>query len=348
MPIARVVVRAWLVVSCVFVCSLTVGQAQADDAVKVGDVRRLLRGDGREFLFRSPSAENAATVAPLPPSAAELLADGECCSDGDCVCRGGEPTDSTVDGEGPYDVDSYSLGFRFGRLFGGGTVYYPTDAEPPLSAVVMCPGYTATQSSIEDWGPFFASHGIVLLTIDTATTLDLVPQRADQLLDALEELKDEGSSFGSPLYDKLSDDRFGLAGWSMGGGGTWIAASDHPELKSAVTLAGHNLTAGGGIIAAGSRVPTLMLNGAQDLTYLGGLGQSEAAYAAIPSSTPKLLYVMTYEGHFSWGTPRTNGNASGRYVLAWEKVFLEGDERYYKFLLERGPLASTFESNLED
>jgi hypothetical protein len=67
---------------------------------------------------------------------------------------------------------------------------------------------------------------------------------------------------------------------------------------------------------------------------------------AIPNSTPKLLYVMALEGHFSWGTPRTNSNASGRYVLAWEKLFLEGDQRYKKFLLERGPLATTFQSNL--
>jgi hypothetical protein len=89
-----------------------------------------------------------------------------------------------------------------------------------------------------------------------------------------------------------------------------------------------------------------MLNGATDVTILGGLGQSDAAYNAIPSSTPKLLYVMLLEGHFSWGTPRTNSNASGRYVLAWEKLFLEGDQRYKRFLVQRGPLASQFVTNL--
>jgi dienelactone hydrolase len=244
-------------------------------------------------------------------------------------------------------VASYSLGFRFGRQFGGGTVYYPTDAPAPLSGVVMCPGYTAAQSSIADWGPYFASYGIVLLTIDTTTVLDQVAQRANELLDALNELKGENTRSGSPLQGKLSRTRYGLAGWSMGGGGTWIATRDHPELKSAVTLAGHNATAGGGLVSAGSRVPTLMLNGGSDLTILGGLGQSEASYNAIPNSTPKLLYVMTLEGHFSWGTPTTNSGAAGRYVMAWEKLFLEGDTRYKQFLLQRGPLASTFQSNLQ-
>ena len=89
-----------------------------------------------------------------------------------------------------------------------------------------------------------------------------------------------------------------------------------------------------------------MMNGALDVTFLGGLGQSESAYDNIPEATPKLLYVMAYEGHLAWGGPTTNGNASGRYMLAWQKTFLEGDVRYRKFLLERGPNAATWRSNV--
>lgn len=322
--------------------------SNGDNDALMPEMRGLLSGDGEEFEQGAAAADDevaAPASSGIGVQKQALEEDTSCCSNADCVCRGGDPTTSTVNRNGSFRVGSYSLGFRL-RSFGGGTVYYPTNATGPLSAVVMCPGYTARQSSIADWGPFFASHGIVLLTIDTATTFDQVAQRADELLDALEELKGENTRTGSPLQGKLSRTRYGLAGWSMGGGGTWIATRDHPELKSAVTLAGHNATAGGALTAAGSRVPTLMLNGASDVTILGGLGQSEAAYNAIPSSTPKLLYVMSGEGHFSWGTPRTNSNASGRYVLAWEKVFLEGDPRYRKFLLERGPRAATFQSNL--
>lgn len=150
----------------------------------------------------------------------------------------------------------------------------------------------------------------------------------------------------APLLGKLSDTRYGLSGWSMGGGATWLATASHPEIKSAVTLAGHNLTARGGAGSRGSKVPTLMMNGALDVTFLGGLGQSESAYDNIPESTPKLLYVMAYDGHLSWGGPTTNGNASGRYMMAWQKTFLEGDVRYRKFLLEKGPNASSWKTNL--
>jgi dienelactone hydrolase len=316
--------------------------------VQEEDVLSLLRGDGSEFeppasSYEEPAAEQSAEEPSV--LAAELAADGSCCSDGDCVCRGPEPTGSTLDRNGPYRYDSYSRGFST-RGYGGATIYYPTNAEAPYSAVVMCPGYTAGKSSIAAWGPFFASHGIVLMVIDTVTPLDQVVQRDDQLLAALDALKREGSRAGSPLNGKLSDTRYGLAGWSMGGGGTWLASADHPELKTAVTLAGHNLTALGGAGSRNSRVPTLMMNGALDTTILGGLGQSESAYDNIPDSTPKLLYVMSNAGHFAWGTPTTNRNASGRYMMAWQKTFLEGDTRYRKFLLERGPNATTFKSNL--
>ena len=315
----------------------------------------MLRGDGSEFeQYRAPSPQFPRSLADGTeadkPGVQKPNAEQHegCCADGNCVCRGDDPSDDALDHAGPFETNSYPLSpvSTFGKSFGGGTVYYPTNATGPLSGVVMCPGFTALQSSIQDWGPFFASHGIVLVTIDTSTPLDQVTTRAAALWDALNVLKAENTRSGSPLAGKLSKDRYGLAGWSMGGGGTWIVTRDHPELKSAVTLAGHNLTAGGGTVALGSKVPTLMLNGSLDTTLLGGLGQSQAAYDAIDDATPKLLYEMALDDHFSWSTPTVNGNAAGRYVMAWEKVYLEGDARYRSFLLERGPLASVWESNL--
>ncbi|MGJ8665013.1 MAG: poly(ethylene terephthalate) hydrolase family protein [Patiriisocius sp.] len=41
------------------------------------------------------------------------------------------------------------------------TIYYPTNATPPYSSIAIVPGFTALPSSVEQWGPFYASHGIV-------------------------------------------------------------------------------------------------------------------------------------------------------------------------------------------
>lgn len=142
--------------------------------------------------------------------------------------------------------------------------------------------------------------------------------------------------------------RMGVLGWSMGGGAVWIASGKNPSWKSAVTLAGHDITATGWQqSAAQSTVPTMMLNGGTDTTILGGMNQTQNAYAAIPASTPKLMYIMSDLGHFDWGTPAAENNAAGRYVMAWEKTFLEGDERYRPFLLVKGPNAQAWETNLQ-
>lgn len=270
---------------------------------------------------------------------------GQCCDDGDCLCHEDVVSESTATNRGPFAVSTFQI--RGVRDYGGGTVYFPTDARPPFAAFVMCPGFTARQSSIRDWGPFFASHGIVLMTIDTLSTRDPVESRDDQLLAALDDLRGESSRRESPIAGALDLDRLGVAGWSMGGGGSWLAGQSTPGLRSVLTFAGHHRTAGGArAVAARLSVPTLMFAGSEDPAFLGGGGQSQEVFEVMSDATPKMLYEVQGEGHFSWGTPRTNGGAVGRYALAWQKVFLAGDQRFLELLLEEGPRASDFRSNL--
>lgn len=264
------------------------------------------------------------------------------------MCRGPDPTDASVLALGPFAVQTYTDGFRDGPAFLAATIYYPADAAGPLSAVVLCPGWTALQASIAGWGPLLASHGIVTMIIDTNAPLDQVPLRRDALIDALASLKAENTRAGSPLMGRLSADRYGLGGWSMGGGGTWMASALMPELKTGMSLAGHHTTAGGAMIAAGLTVPQILFAGSTDQEILGGGMQSQMAYEQIPDSTPKLLYEFEGVGHFAFGTPlTTNMGSLGRYGLAFQKVYLEGDERYRQFLLVEGPNASDWRSNIQ-
>jgi hypothetical protein len=87
--------------------------------------------------------------------------------------------------------------------------------------------------------------------------------------------------------------------------------------------------------------------GALDTPILGGGGQSQAAYDVIPASTPKILYEIAAADHNAFGTPLTTGGGGlGRYGLAFQKVFLEGDERHRQFLMVEGPGASDWRSTL--
>jgi dienelactone hydrolase len=263
------------------------------------------------------------------------------------IMRGPAPTVASASTKGPYTVKTYTSGFKDEPGFGKATIYYPTDADAPFGSVAICPGFTATQSSINAWGPFLASHGIVVMTIDTNSTTDSVDQRSTALLDALDSLKLENSRAGSPLMGKLDIMRTGLMGWSMGGGATWVDANKHPELKTAITLAGHIITASGGSAAITKiAVPTLMFAGQTDTPILGG-GMSQPIYTQIPESVPKMLYEITGLGHDAGNDPANNGKNVGLYGLSWQKVFLEGDTRYRPFLLVKGPNASDFRTNLK-
>jgi len=315
--------------------------ACADEAEATGAERAhlddLVAGDGSDYPPSVGASENAA-----PDVLAQVSAPA--CPPG-AICRDADPRVEDLDRNGPYRFSSYNV--PRGSDHGGATIFYPTDAQPPFAYALYCPPYTATRAAFSAWGPFFASHGIVLATMDTVTTGDYPPRRAKGIVEVMTGLRGENRRASSPLYEKLDESRGGVIGWSMGGGGVWIASGDHPEWKSAVTLAGHNITATGWQQSARrSTIPTLMMNGATDLTILGGLGQSDSAYRTIPESTPKLLYVFGLLGHFEWGSPTAGGRAVGRYVMAWEKTFLEGDERYREFLLQRGPGASIWQTNL--
>jgi dienelactone hydrolase len=263
------------------------------------------------------------------------------------IMRGPDPTMASASTQGPYTVKTYTSGFKDEPSFAAATIYYPTDADAPFAAVAICPGFTATQSSIATWGPFLASHGIVVMTIDTNSTTDSVVQRSTALLDALDSLKAENARSGGPLMGKVDTSRMGLMGWSMGGGGTWIDANTHPELKTAITMAGHIITAPGGTGAITTiSVPTLMFAGQDDSAILGG-GMSQPIYTQIPDSVPKMLYEVAGAGHDVANSPANNAKDIGLYGLSWQKVFLEGDARYRQFLLVKGPNASDFRTNLK-
>lgn len=232
---------------------------------------------------------------------------------------------------GPYSYSTYQLP----GTPGGATVYYPTNAAAPFSGIVFCPPYTGTQSMFAAWGPFFASHGIVLVTMDTSSILISVDQRADEQAEVLDILKAENARQASPLYNKLDTERVGAMGWSMGGGATWINSAEYPGLMTAMSLAGHNLTAlNPNADGDNTKCPTIIFKGALDTTYLGGLLQSEGVYYAIPDPLPKVFYEVGTAGHFDWGSPTAANDHVAELALAFQKTFLDGDDRWEEFIEE--------------
>ena len=241
---------------------------------------------------------------------------GTCCPSGDCLCHGPAPTGLTSKA-GPFKTATFTLA--------AGTVHYPTDAEPPFAGVSICPGFTNSGPEMAPWGPFYASHGIVTIVTNTLGT-DGPDVRATKLLTAITQLKAENTKGGSPLNGKLAG-RYGTSGYSMGGGGTTLASSTDSTLRTSIGLA-----AWGGN-GAGVKVPTLLLCGSADT--VAPCSMSESVYPAITGNTPKMMVSIAGANHFSWFNPAdAGGGNSGETALAFQKVFLEGDERWRPFLLQ--------------
>ncbi|MFO7568875.1 MAG: hypothetical protein R6W75_03675 [Smithellaceae bacterium] len=252
------------------------------------------------------------------------------------ICRN-DLAPGSYSGKGPYTTASYSLPST--SYSAGATVYYPTGtkAVAPFSAIVFCPPYTGTQSMSADWGPFFASHGIVYVNISTTTTMDSVNSRATQQARAVTALKNENTRTGSifrpnPLKGKLNVNRVGVMGWSMGGGASWINSAT-VSTKTAMTLAGHNATATGTAVTGRStKCPTMIFSGLLDTTILGGMGQSEGVYSKIPSGVTKVHYEVRTAGHMDWGTPTSAGSNVAKIALAFQKTYLDGDTRWKPYI----------------
>jgi hypothetical protein len=239
-----------------------------------------------------------------------------CCTTADCICRGPAPT-ALVSAAGSFKTMSYELA-------GAGLVFYPTDAEPPFAAVALADGLGGSggaRGQTASWGPFYASHGIVAI-ITTTGSGDQPPVRGMKLNGAIAALKAENMKSGSPLFGKLAG-RYGTSGYSMGGGGTTHAATRDPMLKTSIGLAAWQP------VGTGVTVPTLFICGDSDGT--APCSMSSRAYGQMAATTSK-AWVEVSGGHGAFGRPSAGGGRAGSYALAFQKVFLEGDERWKPIL----------------
>jgi pimeloyl-ACP methyl ester carboxylesterase len=84
-----------------------------------------------------------------------------------------------------------------------------------------------------------------------------------------------------------------------------------------------------GPATSGIRVPTLLLYGSNDTP--APCSASDGAYRG--AATPKMQVNIDGATHFSWfGPADAGGGTSGKYALAFQKVFLEGDQRWRPLL----------------
>jgi pimeloyl-ACP methyl ester carboxylesterase len=252
------------------------------------------------------------------------------------VQRGPAPTIASTGSTGSYTVMSYTMGFADSPDYGAATIYYPTPFEAtPFAALSAVGGFTTTQSVMVPWATWLASHGFIVINIDTNTTSDQPAQRATALYGALETLRQENTRSGSPLLGHVRTTHMGVIGWSMGGGGAMLAASEHSNLKAVVALSPWGGT------AATNSVPALILGASADAL---SMDMPAGLYDALPAATPRLLFIASGGSTSTANTPSGLSGDIGRFGVAWFRVFLDGDMRYRQLLTTPQAATSRFNS----
>lgn len=235
--------------------------------------------------------------------------------------KGPDPTSAALNAtSGSFGVATSTVSSLAASGFGGGTIYYP-NTTGTYAVLAISPGFTATQSSIAWLGRRIATHGFVVITIDTNSTLDQPPSRATQLMAALRHVTDSSST---TVRSRVDASRRGVAGHSMGGGGSLMAARDNPTLKAAVPLTAWSTTKTFSTV----RVPTLVV-GAENDTVASVASHSIPFYNGLPGSLDKAYAELNGASHF---TPNSSNTPIGRYSVAWVKRFMDNDTRYTPFL----------------
>jgi predicted dienelactone hydrolase len=244
--------------------------------------------------------------------------------------RGPAPSLSVLDASrGPFAVATENVSSLVSG-FGGGVIYYPTDtSQGTFGAVAISPGFTATWSSLSWLGPRIASHGFVVIGIETNSLYDQPASRGQQLLAALDYLTRSSSVRG-----RIDATRLAVAGHSMGGGGTLEAARTRPSLQAAVPLAPWNTTKSWSTL----RVPTLIVGGESD-SVAPVASHSVPFYNSIPASAEKAFLELNNASHFF---PQSVNTPTARLSVAWLKRFVDNDTRYDQFICP-GPTGSQIE-----
>ncbi|WP_433617508.1 alpha/beta hydrolase family protein [Dactylosporangium sp. CA-139114] len=246
---------------------------------------------------------------------------------------GQAPTASNITGNGSFATTSASIPSTVSG-FGGGRVYYPT-AAGQYPVIAISPGYTATWSSLAWIGPRLSSWGFVVVGIETNSIYDQPASRGSQLLAALNWAV--GSS-PTAVRSHVDGSRRGVAGHSMGGGGTLeaLAADTTGLVKAGVPLAPWNTDKTWNTVSE----PVLIVGGQSDTV-------APPASHAIPFyntlAGPKTYVELTGASHFF---PQTTNPTVSRAMVSWFKRWVSQDSRFTPFTCGfTGAAVSSFRSN---
>ncbi|PTU75194.1 alpha/beta hydrolase family protein, partial [Pseudomonas mangrovi] len=207
---------------------------------------------------------------------------------------------------------------------------YPCNLSGTAPATTLTGGYTNTKEDMYWLADHLSSHGYIVITMTPNNNLGLPPGWATAHKGGIDKLKSENSRFGSAIRNKVDTTKLGIMGFSMGGGGTLLAAGDlGTQIKTAVPLApwlGVSIPSYRNI-----KAKTLIISGASDTVAFPGT--IAGYYNNLPAITKGLAEVRG-ASHLDWFGLTASSTQQTRFktlTTAWLKTYLTGDTSYQTY-----------------
>jgi len=212
---------------------------------------------------------------------------------------------------GPNTVGTLDAQHLCTKSFNSATIYFPESSDKSsddkatqlLPSVVIIGGWGCGEQTMAAWAPFFASHGIVAMTIGIpAPWKELPPARGRTLLEASKALQKENTRADSPLHQRLDVSSRAVMGYSLGGGGAQLAALDDPTLKCSVAICPHDGSDFGMEFPEelSASVPSLIVCSEKD-TDAKPKKQAWVHYKK--TNAPKLIFEISGGDHYTGNGP---------------------------------------------
>ncbi len=231
---------------------------------------------------------------------------------------------------GGQSVCTYSSGLT-SLDYASARVSYPCNLSGTAPATTLTGGFTNTKEDMYWLADHLTSHGYIVFAMTPTNNLGLPPvwERAHEA--GIAKLKSENTRTLSPIRGKVDVNKLGIMGFSMGGGGTLLAAGDlGTQIKTAVPLApwlGVSIPSYRNI-----RAKTLVISGASDSVAFPGT--IAGYYNNLPTTITRGLAEVRGASHLDWFGPTASSTQQTRFktlTTAWLKTYLTGDTSYLTY-----------------
>lgn len=209
-----------------------------------------------------------------------------------------DPSTQALSNPGSYEVCSYEDGLDDSR-YASAIVTYPCDlSDGPYPATTLTGGFTNKKEQMTWISEYLTTHGYIVFAMTPTNIYSNPPIWAKAQHGGFDKLALENQRAASPIHQKVDLNNRNLMGYSMGGGGVLLAASEMAVAGNAPTsvIALAPWLGKDNPVYANITSPTLILGGELDTVAT----HSENYYPQLPQSIERGIAMFAGVDHMEW------------------------------------------------